>query len=77
MMTLRFRGHSETTHSEENSMAQIGFSVDGAAGTVDVDPNMPVLYALRDDLKMKNPHFGCGLAQCGACTVHLVGGVCR
>jgi aerobic-type carbon monoxide dehydrogenase small subunit (CoxS/CutS family) len=54
-------------------MAQIGFSVDGTAVTVDVDPNMPLLYALRDDLRMKNPHFGCGLAQCGACTVHLDG----
>src|SRR5258706_15546141 len=34
---------------------------------------MPLLYALRNDLKMSNPHFGCGLAQCGACTVHLDG----
>ena len=36
--------------------------------TVD-DPDMPLLYALRDDLGLKNPKFGCGLAQCGACTV--------
>jgi aerobic-type carbon monoxide dehydrogenase small subunit (CoxS/CutS family) len=34
---------------------------------------MPLLYALRDDLGMNNPHFGCGVAQCGACTVHLDG----
>ena len=34
---------------------------------------MPLLYALRDDLGLNNPHFGCGLAQCGACTVHLDG----
>ena len=40
--------------------------------TVD-DPNMPLLYALRDELGLNNPHFGCGLAQCGACTVHLDG----
>ena len=35
--------------------------------------DMPLLYALRDDLGLNNPHFGCGLAQCGACTVHLDG----
>jgi nicotinate dehydrogenase subunit A len=37
------------------------------------DPNTPLLYVLRDELKLNNPHFGCGLAQCGACMV-LVGG---
>jgi nicotinate dehydrogenase subunit A len=37
------------------------------------DPDMPLLYALRDDLGLDNPHFGCGLAQCGACTVHVDG----
>jgi aerobic-type carbon monoxide dehydrogenase small subunit (CoxS/CutS family) len=37
------------------------------------DPDMPLLYALRDELGLNNPHFGCGLAQCGACTVHVNG----
>ena len=55
-------------------MANIKFAVDGKAVTVAADdPNMPLLYALRNDLEMGNPHFGCGLAQCGACTVHLNG----
>ena len=54
-------------------MAAIKFSVDGKTVTVNADPNMPLLYALRNDLGMTNPHFGCGLAQCGACTVHLDG----
>ncbi|MGB7541620.1 MAG: (2Fe-2S)-binding protein [Burkholderiales bacterium] len=54
-------------------MATIKFTVDGKTVSVNADPGMPLLYALRDDLKMKNPHFGCGLAQCGACTVHLNG----
>jgi aerobic-type carbon monoxide dehydrogenase small subunit (CoxS/CutS family) len=47
--------------------------VDGHTHTVDVEPDMPLLYALRDDLGMRSPHFGCGLAQCGACTVHIDG----
>lgn len=55
-------------------MANVKLTVDGKSVTVNAtDPAMPLLYALRDDLKMKNPHFGCGLAQCGACTVHLDG----
>jgi aerobic-type carbon monoxide dehydrogenase small subunit (CoxS/CutS family) len=48
-------------------------NVNGSARSVRVDPDMPLLYALRNDLGLNNPHFGCGLAQCGACTVHLDG----
>jgi aerobic-type carbon monoxide dehydrogenase small subunit (CoxS/CutS family) len=52
----------------------IAFSVNGAAASVEVDdPDMPLLYALRDELGLTNPRFGCGLAQCGACTVHVDG----
>src|ERR687883_613987 len=47
--------------------------VNGKQHKVNVDPDMPLLYALRDDLGLNNPHFGCGLAQCGAFTVHLDG----
>jgi aerobic-type carbon monoxide dehydrogenase small subunit (CoxS/CutS family) len=54
-------------------MATYRFSVDGKSVSVDAPPDMPLLYALRDDLALKNPHFGCGLAQCGACTVQLNG----
>ena len=43
--------------------------VDGAAHTFSADPAMPLLYALRDELGKRGPRFGCGLAQCGACTV--------
>lgn len=54
-------------------MAITQFKVDGKGVKIDGDPAMPLLYALRDDLNLKNPKFGCGLAQCGACTVQLDG----
>ena len=52
---------------------KINLVVNGKRETVDADPAMPLLYALRDDLKLNNPKFGCGRAQCGACTVHVNG----
>jgi aerobic-type carbon monoxide dehydrogenase small subunit (CoxS/CutS family) len=58
-------------------MASITLDVNGSAHTIDADPNMPLLYALRNDLNLNNPHFGCGLAQCGACTVHIDGQAVR
>lgn len=59
-------------------MAQrIELNVNGKAHSVEVEPDMPLLYALRDDLGMKEPRFGCGLAQCGACTVLLNGNPVR
>lgn len=55
-------------------MKKIRLRVDGKAHQLAVDdPDMPLLYALRDDLKFDNPRFGCGLAQCGACTVLVDG----
>jgi len=50
--------------------------VNGETHTVDVDPSTPLLYVLRNDLGLRGPRFGCGLGQCGACTV-LVDGVAR
>ena len=52
---------------------RIDLEVNGERHAIDVDPDMPLLYALRDDLGLKNPRFGCGLAQCGACTVLVDG----
>ena len=47
------------------------FELNGQAVQVDVDPSIPLLWVLRDTLEMTGTKFGCGLAQCGACTVHL------
>jgi len=58
-------------------MPQYTIRVDGRAHTIEADADMPLLYALRDDLGLSNPHFGCGLSQCGACTVHLDGKAIR
>ena len=52
---------------------RVRLTVDGAPRELDADPTMPLLYALRSELGLINPKFGCGLAQCGACTVHLDG----
>ena len=58
-------------------MPTVKFKVDGRSVAVDAAPEMPLLYALRGDMGLNNPKFGCGLAQCGACTVHLDGEAAR
>ena len=55
-------------------MSVISLRVNGAIHEVDIDPSTPLLYILRNDLGLQGPRFGCGLAQCGACTV-IVDGV--
>src|SRR5689334_22659021 len=52
-------------------MARTTLTVNGTSHAVDVDPDCPLLYVLRDTLELNNPRFGCGLGQCGACTVLL------
>jgi nicotinate dehydrogenase subunit A len=52
---------------------RFSLKVDGAVHAVEADGEMPLLYALRNNVGLNNPRFGCGLAQCGACTVHLDG----
>ena len=58
-------------------MSQITLKVNGKAHTVDVEPRTPLLYVLRNDLDLHGPRFGCGLGQCGACTVIVDGAATR
>ena len=58
-------------------MSRIILKVNGGAHTVDVDPATPLLYVLRNDIGLQGPHFGCGLGQCGACTVIIDGAAVR
>jgi isoquinoline 1-oxidoreductase alpha subunit len=55
----------------------VTFRVNGKPTTVDVPADMPLLWVLRDSLDLKGTKFGCGMAQCGACTVHLNGAPTR
>ncbi len=58
-------------------MSRITLKVNGTAHTVDVEPSTPLLYVLRNDLDLRGPRFGCGLGQCGACTVIIEGEAVR
>jgi nicotinate dehydrogenase subunit A len=58
-------------------MSRIALKVNGATHAVDVDPATPLLYVLSDDLALRGPKFGCGLGQCGACTVIVRGRAVR
>jgi len=55
----------------------ITLTINGRSQTVQADPDTPLLWVLRDELKMTGTKYGCGIAQCGACTVHLDGAAIR
>ena len=58
-------------------MSKITLKVNGSTHTFDIDPSTPLLYVLRNDLDLHGPRFGCGLGQCGACTVIINGTATR
>jgi isoquinoline 1-oxidoreductase alpha subunit len=58
-------------------MAQYTLQINGTSRQVEVDPNTPLLWVLRDHLQLVGTKFGCGMAQCGACTIHLDGTAAR
>ena len=55
----------------------ISFKINGKTANVDVDPNTPLLWVIRDHLRLTGTKYGCGISQCGACTVHLDGSAVR
>ncbi len=58
-------------------MSNISITVNGQSRTVDVEPATPLLWVIRDNLQLTGTKFGCGMAQCGACTVHVDGEAVR
>ena len=58
-------------------MAAINLNINGKKQTLDIDPKTPVLWVLRDHLNLVGTKFGCGMAQCGACTIHVDGNATR
>ncbi len=63
--------------SEDKFMAAYNLHINGAIKEVDVAPDTPLLWVLRDHLKLVGTKYGCGIAQCGACTVHIDGDAMR
>jgi nicotinate dehydrogenase subunit A len=65
------------TKRGDKTMARYNLQVNGRARAVEADADSPLLYVLRDQLELRGPKFGCGLGQCGACTVHMDGQAVR
>jgi isoquinoline 1-oxidoreductase alpha subunit len=68
---------SELPATRIKIMATLDLNVNGKRVTVDIDPNTPTLWVLRDHLNLVGTKYGCGIAQCGACTIHLDGTAVR
>src|SRR5512140_3167272 len=64
-------------HNRSTSAMPLTLKVNGKSTTVDVPPDMPLLWVLRDVLNLKGTKFGCGVSQCGSCTVHVNGQATR
>src|SRR6266404_5217122 len=71
--TLDRRGYALSSMSREIDMATYQLNVNGQRKEVNVDPSTPLLWVLREELKMTGTKYGCGISACGACTVHLGG----
>jgi isoquinoline 1-oxidoreductase alpha subunit len=67
----------QTPNAKEKTMTTVSFAVNGAAVTVDAAPDTPLLWVVREHLKLTGTKFGCGAGLCGACTVHVDGKAVR
>src|SRR5215210_3858544 len=72
---LRARGSKQAhrVQKEDDIMATYHLSTNGSRKTVYVDPSTPLLWVLREELKLTGTKYGCGVSACGACTVHVAG----
>jgi nicotinate dehydrogenase subunit A len=77
MISVRGKSFHSYTMWKGGNMSAITLKVNGRTHSLDLDPATPLLYALSDDLELRGPKFGCGLGQCGACTVILKGQAVR
>jgi nicotinate dehydrogenase subunit A len=68
---------NSSEESTGHQLSKIELSVNGHTREVEADPDTPLLYVLRDELALRGPRFGCGLGQCGACTVIIDGAAVR
>src|SRR5262245_13448084 len=73
--TIRHRSQCETSAKEEDTMARL--TINGQTHEVDVAPDTPLLWAIRENVGLTGTKYGCGIAQCGACTVHVDGEAVR
>jgi isoquinoline 1-oxidoreductase alpha subunit len=72
-----FRSHARKADSHQGCRMTIRLKVNGTAHEVDVEGDAPLLWVIRDELGLTGTKFGCGIAQCGACTVHVNGEAIR
>jgi isoquinoline 1-oxidoreductase alpha subunit len=70
-------GHGSDLEDFSGDMSRYTLHVNGRSQTVDSDPDTPLLWVLRDHLELTGTKFGCGIGQCGACTVHVAGAPVR
>src|SRR5712691_1617592 len=67
------RGHKAAPPGERNAFMQFTLNINGKSEKVDVEPETPLLWVLRDNIGLTGTKYGCGIARCGACTIHVDG----
>ena len=76
-LSRRWNGNSEGALKRRSTMAQYKLTVNGKRQTVDVQPDTPLLWVIRDTLGLTGTKYGCGIGVCGSCTVHMDGEATR